>query len=113
MPTFTDAQQIPQPAIILVHPQMGENIGMVARAMWNCGLTDLRLVAPRDGWPNSAAVDTSAGAVDVIENARLFDSTEDAIADLNLVYATTGVPWHDHHVVTATQSDKMHTAITG
>ena len=113
MSTFTEAQQMPQPAIILVHPQMGENIGMVARAMWNCGLTDLRLVAPRDGWPNPAAVDTSAGAVDVIENARVFENTEDAIADLNSVYATTGRPrGMTHHVVTATQSaDEMHTAI--
>ena len=113
MPTFTHAQQIPQPAIILVGPQMGENIGMVARAMWNCGLTDLRLVAPRDGWPNPAAVDTSAGAVDVIDNARLFDNTESAIADLHTVYATTGRPrGMTHHVVTAKQSaHEMHTAI--
>ena len=113
MTTFSDAQQQSQPAIILVNPQMGENIGMVARAMWNCGLTDLRLVAPRDGWPNPAAVDTSAGAVNVIENARVYEKTEDAIADLNVVYATTGRPrGMTHNVVTPVQSAiDMHTTV--
>lgn len=82
----------PQPAIILVHPQMGENIGMVARAMWNCGLTDLRLVAPRDGWPNPSAVAPSAGATHVVENATVYETTAHAIADLNTVYATTARP---------------------
>ena len=79
-----------QPAIILVDPQMGENIGMVARAMLNCGLTDLRIVRPRDGWPSQPAIDNSAGAVDVINTARLYDTTSDAVADLNYVLATTG-----------------------
>src|SRR5262249_34404958 len=77
------------PAIILVDPQLGENIGTTARAMLNCGLTDLRLVRPRDGWPNEKARTASSGADAVIEGARLFDSTADAIADLNRVYATT------------------------
>lgn len=77
------------PAIILVGPQLGENIGMCARAMLNCGVTDLRIVNPRDGWPNPAAVSASSGAVSVIENARLFDSTAAALADLEYVYATT------------------------
>ncbi len=79
-----------QPVIILVVPQMGENIGMVARAMLNCGLTELRLVNPRDGWPSQSAIDTSAGAVEVIEGAALYETTEDAVADLQFVYATTG-----------------------
>ncbi len=77
------------PAIILVNPQLGENIGMVSRAMLNCGMTDLRLVAPRDGWPNDQAIAASAGARLVIENAKLFETTADAIADLTFVLATT------------------------
>ena len=77
------------PAIILVEPQLGENIGTAARAMLNCGLAELRLVRPRDGWPNAKAVAAASGADAVIESARLFDSTAAAIADLNRVYATT------------------------
>ena len=74
------------PAVILVDPQLGENIGMVARAMLNCGLTDLRLVRPRDG---EKAVSAAAGADIVLERAELFEKTEDAIADLSHVYAAT------------------------
>lgn len=85
----TEAPVLIAPAIILVGPQLGENIGMCARAMLNCGVTDLRIVNPRDGWPNPAAVSASSGAITVIENARLFDSTAAAIADLEFVYATT------------------------
>ena len=77
------------PAIILVEPQLGENIGTAARAMANCGLGELRLVRPRDGWPNAKALSAASGADDVIQNARLFDSTTAAIADLTRVYATT------------------------
>ncbi|MFN3688088.1 RNA methyltransferase [Salinarimonas sp.] len=77
------------PAIVLVEPQLGENIGMCARAMGNFALDDLRLVAPRDGWPNPAAEATAAGAVHVLERARVFERVEDAIADCRLVYATT------------------------
>jgi tRNA/rRNA methyltransferase len=77
------------PAVILVVPQLGENIGMAARAMLNCGLTDLRLVRPRDGWPSDSATAASSGADIVIDNARVFETTEAAIADLTLVYATT------------------------
>lgn len=88
--SHTTAALLPiAPAIILVGPQLGENIGMCARAMLNCGVTDLRIVSPRDGWPNPAAVSASSGAVGVIENARLFTSTAEAIADLEYVYATT------------------------
>ena len=77
------------PAIILVQPQLGENIGTVARAMLNCGLTDLRLVRPRDAWPNERAIAAASGAIDVLESAKLFDSTAEAVADLTLVYATS------------------------
>lgn len=77
------------PAIILIEPQMGENIGTAARAMLNCGLTDLRLVRPRDGWPNPKAVPTASGADAVLDQVRVFDRTEEAIADLGAVYATT------------------------
>jgi tRNA/rRNA methyltransferase len=79
----------PTPAIVLIDPQLGENIGMVARAMLNCGLTDLRLVRPRDGWPNPAATSSASGADIVLENTQTFETTSQAIADLNLVYATT------------------------
>jgi len=77
------------PAIILVKPQLGENIGKAARAMLNFGLDDLRLVAPRDGWPNEAAWPASAGADKVLEGAKIFKTTEAAIADLSRVYAAT------------------------
>src|SRR5215475_2736466 len=77
------------PVVILVEPQLGENIGTAARAMLNCGLTELRLVRPRDGWPNAKALAAASGADAVVENARVFDSTEAAITDLNRVYATT------------------------
>ncbi|KAA2241077.1 RNA methyltransferase [Salinarimonas soli] len=77
------------PAIILVEPQMGENIGMAARAMANFGLTELRLVAPRDGWPSEKAVSAAAGAAKIIEGARLYPDARSAVADLHLVLATT------------------------
>ncbi len=77
------------PAIILVDPQLGENIGTAARAMLNCGLTELRLVRPRDGWPNERAFAASSGADHVVEHAQLFGSTESAVAKLERVYATT------------------------
>ena len=80
------------PAIILVRPQMGENIGTAARAMLNFGLTDLRLVSPRDGWPNVKAVNAAARATDVLDNVRLFDTTAEAVADLRHVFATTARP---------------------
>ena len=77
------------PAVILVDPQLGENIGMVARAMLNCGLDDLRLVRPRDGWPNPAAEAAASGATSVLERARLFYTLGDAIADLDRLYAAS------------------------
>ena len=91
---FTQPQDLPDggPAIILVEPQLAQNIGMVARAMLNNGLAELRLVAPRDGWPNPDAVAAASGADFVIENARAFETTADAVADLHRVYATTARP---------------------
>lgn len=77
------------PAIILVRPQLGENIGTAARAMANFGLNDLRLVTPRDGWPSEKARAAASGADWVIDGARVFDSLEEAIEDLTLVLATT------------------------
>ena len=77
------------PTIILVQPQLGENIGTAARAMLNFGLTSLRLVNPRDGWPSEKALSAASGADEVIEGATLFESTAAAIADLNRVYATS------------------------
>ena len=80
---------MPGPAIILIDPQLGENIGMVARAMLNCGLTDLRLVRPRDGWPNEKAGSAASGADLVLENATLHNNTSDAIKNLNILFAAT------------------------
>ncbi len=77
------------PTVVLVEPQLGDNIGFAARAMLNGGLTELRLVRPRDGWPNPRAEAAAAGADLVIENARLFATAEEAVADLNHVFATT------------------------
>jgi tRNA/rRNA methyltransferase len=87
-----EADLAPGPAVILIDPQLGENIGMVARAMLNCGLTELRLVRPRDGWPSEKAEAAASGASQVIAGARLFDTTEEAVADLQRVYATTARP---------------------
>ncbi len=78
-----------QPVLILVRPQLGENIGKAARAMLNFGLTELRLVAPRDGWPNPDAGPAASGADSVLAAAQLFDSVADATADCSYVYATT------------------------
>jgi len=77
------------PAIVLVRPQLGENIGKAARAMLNFGLTDLRLVAPRDGWPNPSAGPAASGADIVLERARVFDTVAEAVGDCAHVYATT------------------------
>jgi tRNA/rRNA methyltransferase len=81
--------EIKTPVIILVKPQLGENIGTAARAMYNGGLTSMRLVAPRSGWPDPSALKPSAGAYDIIMDAKVFDTTREAISDLHLVYATT------------------------
>ena len=78
-----------QPVIVLVRPQLGENIGKAARAMLNFGLIELRLVTPRDGWPNPSAGPAASGADIVLEQARVYDSVADAVADCAHVYATT------------------------
>ena len=80
---------MPQPAFVLVRPQMGENIGAAARAMLNFGLDRMRLVAPRDGWPNQSAVAMASGAGRVLDDAVLVDRTVDAVADCTYVFATT------------------------
>jgi len=81
--------EIEGPIIILVEPQLGENIGMAARAMGNFALARLRLVNPRDGWPNVAAQRAAAGADHILSGVQLFDSVEQAVADLDLLFATT------------------------
>lgn len=79
----------PQPIFVLVEPQMGENIGAAARAMWNFGLSSMRIVSPRDGWPNAAAVAMASGAGRLLEDARIFNSTAEAVADCQIILATT------------------------
>jgi tRNA/rRNA methyltransferase len=80
---------VPPPIIVLVHPQLGQNIGKAARAMLNFGLTEMRLVAPRDGWPNPDAGPAASGADIVLEQAQVFDTVAEAIADCSLVFAST------------------------
>ena len=78
-----------KPVIVLVRPQLGQNIGKAARAMLNFGLTELRLVAPRDGWPNPEAGPSASGADLVLERAQVFATAEEAIADCSAVFAST------------------------
>ena len=82
----------PAPLFVLVEPQMGENIGAAARAMLNFGLSGLRLVNPRDGWPNEKAGAMAAGASIVIDQTRVFTTTEQALTGCNYVLATTARP---------------------
>jgi tRNA/rRNA methyltransferase len=82
----------PAPLFVLVEPQMGENIGAAARAMLNFGVSGLRLVSPRDGWPNEKAAAMASGASIVIDEARVFATTEAALADCTYVLATTARP---------------------
>ncbi|WP_052072038.1 RNA methyltransferase [Sphingopyxis sp. MWB1] len=79
----------PPPVFVLVRPQLGENIGKAARAMLNFGLTEMRLVAPRDGWPNPDAGPAASGADIVLAQARVFDTLAEAVADCTHIYATT------------------------
>ncbi len=81
-----------QPVILLLRPQLGENIGMAARAMLNMGLTQLRLVAPKQGWPNEAAINPSAGALPDLVQVEIFDDLTSATADLHKIWATTARP---------------------
>src|ERR1700683_1566910 len=77
------------PIVILVEPQLGENIGMAARAMGNCAVTRLRIVNPRDGWPKVSAQLAAAGADHILDHVELFDTVEQAVADCTLLFATT------------------------
>ncbi len=86
---MAEAPKGPVPAIILVRPQMGENIGAAARAMLNFGLDRMRIVAPRDGWPNPKAVAMASGAGRVLDEAALHDTLGAAIGDCDFVFATT------------------------
>ncbi|MDX1785967.1 MAG: RNA methyltransferase, partial [Roseovarius sp.] len=79
----------PQPDFVLVRPQMGENIGAAARAMWNFGLDRMRIVAPRDGWPNPAAGAMASGAGRLLDEAMLVDTLPEAVSDAHFVFATT------------------------
>lgn len=81
-----------RPVIVLVNPQMGENIGAAARAMLNCGLDELRLVNPRDGWPNERAEAMSSGALAKMKPVKIYKSTADAVADCHFTLATTARP---------------------
>ncbi|MDG2004603.1 MAG: RNA methyltransferase [Novosphingobium sp.] len=83
------ADKAAQPIIVLVRPQLGENIGKAARAMLNFGLTEMRLVSPRDGWPNPSAGPAAAGADTLLDNASIHPTLADAVADCRHVYATT------------------------
>ncbi|WP_425100592.1 RNA methyltransferase [Tropicibacter sp. S64] len=87
MPTDT-----PQPSFVLVRPQMGENIGAAARAMWNFSLDRMRIVAPRDGWPNPNAVAMASGAGRLLDEAQLFEDIAGATGDCTFVFATTARP---------------------
>jgi tRNA/rRNA methyltransferase len=87
---MTDAA--PSPCVILNEPQLAENIGAVARVMANFGLSDLRLVRPRDGWPQERAWASASGADWPLDGARVFDTLEAASADLQRLYATTARP---------------------
>ncbi|MFA7596547.1 MAG: RNA methyltransferase [Novosphingobium sp.] len=102
------------PIIVLVRPQLGENIGKAARAMLNFGLTEMRLVTPRDGWPNPSAGPAASGADIVLERVKVFETVGEAIADCEHVYATTvrkrGVT---KPVLTPEQAARDITALTG
>ena len=82
----------PGPVVVLVNPQLGENIGTAARAMANFGMNELRLVDPRDGWPNKKALSTSSGAHWILEEAGVFATLPEALADMHFVLATTARP---------------------
>ncbi len=87
--TASMAESAPPPVIVLVRPQLGENIGKAARAMLNFGLTEMRLVSPRDGWPNPSAGPAASGADVVLDQAKVFETTAEAVADCSTIYATT------------------------
>jgi len=81
--------EVAAPVIVLVRPQLGENIGKAARAMLNFGLTEMRIVNPRDGWPNPSAGPAAAGADIVLDEAKIFETTAEAVSDCTNIFATT------------------------
>src|SRR5258707_14800802 len=85
----TSGVDLAGPVVVLVEPQLGENIGMAARAMGNFGLTRLRIVNPRDGWPNISAQRAASGADHILDQVELFDTVEQAVVDCTLLFATT------------------------
>ena len=87
--TSSSVQPAPIPAIVLVRPQMGENIGAAARAMWNFGLDHMRVVAPRDGWPSQSAVAMASGAGRLLDEAQHCDDLPGALSDCDFTFATT------------------------
>jgi tRNA/rRNA methyltransferase len=91
----TDRTQSPTlggPRVVLIEPQLSENVGAVARAMLNCGLDRMSLVNPREGWPNAKAEPMAAGATEVLDGVQVFATAEDAVADITALYATTARP---------------------
>ena len=91
-PNCDSRNNIRGPTVVLIEPQLGENIGTTARAMFNFGLDDLRLVRPRKGWKNDQAFAAASGADVLLSEVQIFDHTQEAISDLHKVYATTGRP---------------------
>ena len=89
MKKISNTHQEQAPIIILVRPQLAENMGMVARAMMNCSLSELRLVKPRDNPLDAKAIASASGAQSILEDAKIYESLDEAVADLNIVYATT------------------------
>jgi len=95
----------PGPVVVLVNPQLGENIGTAARAMANFDLSEMRIVEPRDGWPNKKALSASSGAHWILEGAKTYASLSEALADMHFVYATTARPrGMTKHVLTPEQA---------
>lgn len=102
----------PGPEVILVRPQLGENIGAAARGMWNFGLDRMRLVAPRDGWPSPRAVAMASGATRVLDRVRLFPDVRSSVEDLACVYATTARSSRDFMKPVMTPEEAMRDAVT-
>lgn len=104
----------PAPVVILARPQLGENVGLVARAMMNFGLHELRLAAPKFGWPNAKAVAASAGAYEILNRLVIVDTLDQAIADLHHLFATTARPRElDKPVLTAAEAAAQAAAAIG
>ena len=105
-------ENVIKPVIVLVQTQMAVNIGMCARAMLNCGLDELRLIAPRDGWPNDEAIAPATDAKRIVESAKVYSTVAEAVADCHQVYAATARIRHlNTPAVTAAEAaTEMHQA---